>query len=446
MTKNLLYYDCLNEFNQVFYKDFLTHENLGEDGETKFDNLSDAEGNAADGNIIGYQLNKDGEKYILESKLRFVNDEGVDGFRQLKLSEDLPVVVTRKDKVFSGKSGYNHIIAYEFGKFKPEQKYSFKEFIDLLSGSLSHSNTNHYKMLWMIGITSMISRFNFRLATPPGFGKDSVVEVLGNLIGGARTIENPSYAKLEYLSSLKWLCVNEVVDIKGDNWRNAETFLLTAGALKNQITKATRKYGNVKEILDISNLSLSLFYNDINHYGANKYFDTKAKEAVKDRFVPFRFYGGFVEDFNSINDINVSTFVASNLKTYESLLRTFVYYKLNIDNHYHGYIAPDLKGFSQRWVTNLGKLFKVVDVYCESQEEFNKFTSLFVKSIVDYNAMISYPILLASAVKSKGEKVTDLFVKDHLDCLVTFSEKIKLLDGFIRGNVIDKVGGLNKKW
>ena len=70
---------------------------------------------------------------------------------------------------------------------------------------------------------------------------------------------------------------------------------------------------------------------------AEKYFDFVTKRAVLDRFPAFRFNGTMKEDFNSIKEINVSEFVEDNKKSYESLIRSFTFYKNNYMKEMHGW-------------------------------------------------------------------------------------------------------------
>ena len=430
----LLFYDCINLFKDKFYKNLLTTNHLL-DGETLFKSLHDAEGIEIKGlTIPGFPLSKDGVKYILPSKVA----DGEGGYREVNLQEDLPIVVQRKSKVFSSGVGYLHIKKFQSAKFKPEKHLTFRELFDTFSNSLNHSNKEHYKILWFFAMASMISRINFRLSTPPGFGKDSVVDIMGNLIGNASTIENPTVAKLEYLSFSKWLAVNEVVDITKAEWRNIEQYLLSAGAMKPKINKRSRSRGIVGEVLDISKLSLSLFYNDIDQYpDSDKYFDKVTKKAVKDRFVPIRLFGTYKEDFNKINTVNINTFVDNNMKKYEDIIRSFIYYKHNILSEQH-YYKRKVSNLPERHKTSIGKVLNLIDAYCITQEEYTFWENKLYSAIEDYYNMLEYPLLIKQAINKKGEQETNKFLQDTLSKAGTFSDKKKLINEFIVGK-LDKV-------
>jgi hypothetical protein len=184
--------------------------------------------------------------------------------------------------------------------------------------------------------------------------------------------------------------VNEVVGIGKAEWDVIQQFLLATGAHKNEVTKHSRAFQNVKEIIDISSFSLSLFYNDITHYPSAEtaYFDKTTKSAVLDRFPAFRIHGKFTEDFNALSTVNISTFTKQNMDELKRLLYSFTYYQTNFENHLHGYNADNLMVLQGRDRTNIDRLLKVVDFYCESQEEFNDWITIINNSLLDYVTMI----------------------------------------------------------
>jgi hypothetical protein len=430
----LLHYDAVAKFNELFYKDLLTQAHLV-DGMTLFKGLSDANGNTISGTLPGFPLTKDGIKYILPSKVP--NQDGK-GFREINLAEDLPILIQKKAKIFCGVTGYTHIKKCASAKFRPEKKMTFRELVDTMSDSLSHTNPTHDKLYWFLAITSMLDRINFRLSTPAGFGKDSKVDIMNNLMGNAQTVENPTIAKLEYLSFSKWLAVNEVVDIKGEEWRNLEQFLLAVGAMKNRVTKRSRAAAGVEEFLDVKNLSLSLFYNDIDHYKDDeKYFDFAVKEAIRDRFFPIRLYGRYTEKFNDVAKVDILTYVQDNMETYDGMIRTLIHYKHNIQSELHYYkpfCLDKLKG-KERHLLSVTKLLNIIDLYCNTQEEFNQWCKVLMDANLDYYDMLNYPTLIEQYT-TKFDSIKD--IETELNNLNTFTEKNKLLNSYICGKKDDK--------
>jgi len=391
----MLYYECISEFKRQFYKDLLTLEHV-QGGQIKIDKVSLPDGSADDEyNFWGYQLEKDGKKYLLSALDQ--NNEEID------LRKVMPIRAKSLLKVASKGVVYYHIKNPVSMKFKAEKTMTFKEFIGLFT-SLVHSNPEHQKLLWFMALTQMFDRANFRITTPAGFGKDSTIGILGNLIGKCVTIEHPTLAKLEYMTNYKWLGVNEVVDIGKTEWKIIEQFLLTAGDLKPEITKHSRAIASgVGETLDISNFSISLFYNDIDHYiEDDKYFDSVTKVAVKDRFPAFRLYGNYSEPFNQVKDLNLRSFVQEHYADYIELIHNYAYYKQNFMTLLHNYKTEGLISMPERWKINVGRLLKIIDIYCDTQEEFTKWVQVVNSSMNDYKAMLIYPNVVAKLFKQMG--------------------------------------------
>ena len=417
MNKQLLYYDCLTVFKKQFYKDLLTQEHLK--GEFQANKIRYTDGTREEtANFWGWELFRNGEHYIIPNK----DSKG----KTIKIEECFPIKVNCSQKVAIGKEVYTRVTDFSALKFQPLQTMSFKKFIDTFS-TFDHSNPEHQKLNWFIAFTQMMDRANMRVSTPAGFGKDSSVDILGNLIGNAATIENPTLAKLEFMTFYKWLAVNEVVDIGSSEWRNIEQFLLAAGAFKPEITKHSRAMiAGSKDILNISEFSLSLMYNDIDHYpDQSKYFDFVAKDAVKNRFPPMRLWGTLKEDFNSIKGLDIELMVSQSHDIYKELLNNYTFYKQNMIQLLHKYDCSGLvSNVPERWKINMGKLLNIIDLYCETQEEFNHWLTVINHAMADYQNMLTY----AEIVKKYSKRIQAPEVFRAAREKNTYADKIQYIE------------------
>lgn len=402
---NILHYDLISEFKRQFYKDLLTQEHL-QGGQVMLSKLTYPDsGTDETANFWGYVFLKNGRKYLLSS----VDSDG----KEIKLSECLPLLAKDLQKVAHRTDVYFLIRKPVVAKFKALQTMSFREMVDSFS-SLKHSNPEHQKLMWFMALSQMMDRANFRVSSNAGFGKDSTIDIIGNLIGGAATVENPTLAKLEFLTHLKLLAVNEVVDVAKPDWRNIQQFLLATGAHKPEVTKHSRAIVNgVSEVLDISKFSITLMYNDIDHYVDQAvFFDKITKDAVKDRFPAFRLHGVFQEDFNQTKSLNIPAFVTSKLEDYKKLIYAYTYYKEHLLEFYHGYTLNFPYKCPSRWKTNLGRLFKIIDVYSANQAEFDKWVNIVHNVLVDYEEMLVYPELLEATAKTMNGKEYEQFYRN----------------------------------
>ena len=438
----LLHYDAVGLFQEEFYKNLLTSANLI-DGETLFKALSDEDGNTIDGATIpGYPLLKDGVKYILKSKTL---DHKTKEVRQIDLGNDLPLMVTGSKKIFSSGVGYSVIDSFSVAKFKPEKKMTFRELIDFIAFGIPKSNQTHATLFTIMSIMSVMDRVNFRLATPPGFGKDSMVEICGSLFGACTAIEDPTMAKLEYLSHSHWLAINEVVGIAPGDWKKVSQYLLKAGALKTKVPKRSRAVKGVEETLDITKLSLALFYNDISEYiDEDEYFDNVATGPIKDRFLPFRFYGHMTAKFDDVGKYDIRKVVIENMDTYRNLIVTFEYYKKNMLECLNNYEVGDMN-LKQRHTTAMNRILRGVDLYCKDQTEFDMYKQALLDARSDYEDMDGYPLIWGQAMKKiellsytvrDGESESEYdrtkrFIKNSVDKINLFKNKKKFLNKFL---------------
>lgn len=423
MDSKLLYYQTLAEFKRQFYKDLITDEHYV--GEVKFDTLTYVDGSIEEEMaFFGYHFKKNGKKYIVSHNLR---DRIVD------VNEMLPMFVREEEKVAHRTDVYYLINHFDVAKFNPSKSMTFRELVNCLS-CMKHTNKKHQMIIWFIEFAQMYNRCNFRIASPAGFGKDSVVDIMGNLVGGAATIESPTLAKLEERSKvLKHLAINEVVDMTTADWRIVQQYLLTAGAFKPEITKHSRAFGNVGETIDISNFSLSLLYNDIDHYTEpEEYFDYVTKKQVIDRFPAIRVYGTYSEKFNSIHTVDVSGLVQNNMELYKNLIRAYIYYRNNMQQYIHGYTWQQRKQYPERWRTNIGRLADIIDMYSESQEEFTEWMDVLYKCFDDYDAMLDYPDSYKKLIKKLSIK-EQRDANRVLETIHSYTGKLKYIESLVNG-------------
>ncbi len=393
-----LHYDLLAEFERQYFKELLTAEHV-KGTQIKIDKISFPDGGIDEqANFWGYEFNKNGVKYLLSSKTRA--EDGTD--KEIVLSDILPIFARNLQKV-----AYRGVVYYQIKKpvsarIRPVKHYDFRTMLDLLS-SIPHSNPVHQKLSWFIEVAQIIDRANVRISSPPGFGKDSNVAIMGDLLGNCATIENPTIAKLEYMHSYKHLAINEVVGVQKTAWRDIEQYLLSVGAFKSTITKRSRATETTKEEMNVSKLCLSLFYNDIDCYTTEAYFDDIAKGAVCDRFVPMRFHGGFIEAFKSLSSSEIVDTVAHNMDTYKKLIGTLTYYQHNYMTEYHAYDTSRLIKVPQRWGFSLSTILRICDVYSKDQVEFDAWIGVINTCIEDYMEMLRYPMMLKKfAIKYLG--------------------------------------------
>ena len=377
----MLHYELVEEYRRQQYKDLLLSNHVASD-KLHINKVTFPGGLVNDEyDFWGYILEKDGDKYLLSCMT-------VDG-EELSLKDLLPIYPEDLEEVAYRGQAYKVINRPVPARIPPEKKLSFKEFVDNLSYT-KHTNKDHQIFNVLLGLTQRFYRAYFRVCTPPGFGKDSFVSVMDALVGGCGSITNPTVAKLEYMTYLNHLVINEVSSIGKSEWALIQQFLLDVGDFKPSTFKRSR---GDREVIDLTNLSISLFYNDIDQYASlKKFFDTKTDGNVKDRFVPFRFVGGYDEPFENITKLNTKSFIKDNFVFYRDIVSSYYYYKENLEKYVDSsYPSPDLSIYPKRWRNNLSWVIKMLNVYSDDEVEYLRLWGNLKSCIKDYEEMLKYP-------------------------------------------------------
>jgi hypothetical protein len=82
----------------------------------------------------------------------------------------------------------------------------------------------------------------------------------------------------------------------------------------------------------------------------------------------------------------------------------------------------------ERWKVSLGRILKVVDLYCESQKEFDYWLEVIMNAIEDYREMVQYTKAYEKFVKRHPVNSDNyLRVMSRFRVLNTWKEKLSLL-------------------
>lgn len=389
----LVNYACASAFKRKLYGKILMREHV-RGGMVRFPagSIVYPDGNKAEDDLWGYVIEKANVKYFLESKDAHGNL--IDYKKVMPIfGEDL-VPFSYRDVV------YHQITRPVPAVLKPNKKMSFRQFVDKLA-CLPHTNPKHQRLLWFVVLTQMMDRANFRVCSPPAAGKDSVVATVGNIFGNAATITQPTIAKLEFRTTYKLLVINEAVNIPKSTWENIEFFAMEVGDFRPSIEKRSRSMEE-RETLDVADFSLNMFYNDVDTFPRCgepefEFFEDKVPEAVVNRFMPIRLYGHYTHDFNEVQNINVDKFIEDNFDTYRSLVSTFGHFReqlFNLPVRWSMSVPEDVPGtkhrFPERWRINAEKLFRVIQLYCESEEEYRTWEKVLWDAVEDYHTMLTF--------------------------------------------------------
>ena len=172
---------------------------------------------------------------------------------------DLPFkVITSEERDYKS-DVYKIITKIQPISIPAEKRMNFRNLIDIMP-AFNHTHPLHFLLYKIITLAAFVDRVNFRASTDAGFGKDSMVNIIAQLVDSTVNLYGATFAKLEYVLMNKLIVLNELGNLKKDGTMNMQEFLLATGAYFNTYTKRTRKTNSTQEQYDISKLSLIILY------------------------------------------------------------------------------------------------------------------------------------------------------------------------------------------
>jgi len=359
-TKQAFHNLSLQSFNELLYSDVLLKNHIS--SKEQIYNFKET------GTQVGYRLNK-----VNDVKTYFLKSEDLN---------KLPLKITQTEKD-SFRTDVLHIVtSVKTVRIPVSRETSFRNIIDWTC-NFQHSQPKQFLLWKIVGIVSAIDRINYRVMTDAGFGKDSIVDAIIDLINETANIYGATYAKLEYHLLNSFLFFNELANLKKEDLVNFQNFFLATGDFKNKYSKRSRKTNETKEIYSISNISIGIASN------VNEYYYDKGQEsfvsmftrAVNNRFLPLKFEGVLEHDFDI--SFNVENVVKKNATFYKKIISTLNWYRKNgrkLDPVEWKYDKEfDFGVSSSRYKRSFDVLKKYISFYAENKEEFVELVDLLYK-------------------------------------------------------------------
>ena len=365
LTEFLCHYDAINTFNKELYNDIFTEENI----------VSRKKAITIGGiKYYGYYLEKGKELYfLLDAHFKLLPLKVMD-YKEIDYKGDVINFITKPITI----------------KIPSEKRMNFRELVDLLP-AFNHSNKTHFDLFKIASIAAYVDRVNFRTVTDAGFGKDSVINVIAQLVNSTANIYGATFPKLEFSLNNKVLVLNELGNLKKDDKFNMQEFMLAVGAYSNSYTKRSRKTQDTQEQYDISKISLIVFYN-LPHYYITKsqeYFDTMFTDAVINRFIPLVFDGRLTTSFEKI--IDKDQIVEYGRDKYKDIIATLNFYRNNPIKNIKYELDKEHIKFSEklkRYERTFNTISKYISEFAETKEEFDYLTKELYSCYKKYDELV----------------------------------------------------------
>lgn len=362
-------YDVLQAFNEQHYSQLLTKAHIVR-GRTPIN--------------LGTKDDPDVRVYYI---LRHNNIDYALGEAHI---EELPILVNESKKKIHYQNVYDIITSFRSARFKPVRTKSFRELVDSLC-TFKHTNKEDFTLWKIIVFAALIDRVCVRVASEPGFGKDSVAKVCGDLLRDIFIITNPTVAKLEYGLTNKVVMLNEMANLTGEERRQMEHFLLATGDMSNVYEKHSRSTTATSESYDISKLSLLIAYNNKDCYPENsKYFDEVFQKATRERYFPIKLNGRITDDLGRVPEAKQLS--AQYAEDYKEFIRNIMWYKENWVSDYETkqWVLLDKKEIvmSERWLRVFTNLCRFITLYAKTEDEAKALAKRLYNKHIDYTTML----------------------------------------------------------
>lgn len=293
----------------------------------------------------------------------------------------------------------------------PKHSINFRELVDSFA-PFEHSMSDDYIVMKISCLMADIGRTYMCMVTEPNGGKSSLFKLL-HAINNRTPVYQPRSIpgclnKITGDGNIVW---DDIINVPSDPRKAMEDMSMQIadgssvyhnGAMKSHQTKT--KYLTPLQ-------SLTFLYNDVKNYAKpeKKYFDVifENNGAMDDRYLKMFFKGRLLQKFH--RDFDITGTANKNQAYYIAMAKELLYLK---EHKQSG-------GYTKRWNHNSLLSLKSrkrlsydeicwgVDMYCESQEEYDKFIQILDSSIIDYKSM------LADAGLIVGKTAVDEDVKEE---------------------------------
>lgn len=378
-------YEVFKQFYTKIYKECLTQEHLLSNGAEEF---YDEVYMIKDGLLcpVAFEhvhqrtivkLEKGNTKYLLPSIY----------------ADKLPIRVKRTTPYQLKKSDkrvWHFIEAFDEMNIPPVKSQTFREFIDTWN-PVENTHPDHAKLLKLIAIASKWKGLKICVCSRPNSGKTSNFTLMRYLSDDVARITDPTIAKWESLMYLnKVILPDELPTWKQATVREIENPVISVGDGSTEYNKRSKAMNKFMERMDASQLSLIFTYNrpqDMKK-GENFFDDCwNNPGAFKSRYPQLLLDGEVTSKMKHLSPSEAISLLNTYFDEIRVIAKNYSYFTSSLDKEMHHYDRTILSGLSNRHAINLQSLFDAIDVYCQSQQEFDAMCLFVLNSMTQYKLM-----------------------------------------------------------
>jgi hypothetical protein len=337
-------------------------------------------------NIKGWLVILNKEKYLLPET---INNKDI--------RDCLPLKMLRTEDFKHSTNVYKIVTKLQNYGIPAQKTMEFRDWVQNFA-PFQHSVPKQFLLYKLIILGAMIKKYNFRIASNPAFGKDSLPTVLSQLLPLDVAVYFPrTHAKLMNMIERKLLVITELPDATKANLQVLEPVIRIGGDGRPTFTNsAIAVPGMTKEIYDISQLSMGFIYNELADYQpphvkedrSEHYFDMYFTKATLERFLPLHFTGELFR--NQFITLDKQTVFKEAHPLLKSWCMSLCWYMQNPPTQHNykqvPYVVLSGKG---RLQFHFQEIVSVLDAYCNTPEEFHELYCELINAHERYGTMIT---------------------------------------------------------
>lgn len=408
------HYNVWQAFNERIYRQTLTFEHILKNGNEMFVESVVKLDKLVNGD---YQLD---EKYLVNQKCIHLEKDGVKYLLPTQFKQHLPLNIKQSVDCFLKKSDttiYKLILEPKTANIRGEKFYSFKEFIHRFN-PMESTLPKVWTFLKLQAIGSCSKGCKYRLCSIPSLGKNSNDTILRSITNKVVRVSKPTLAKLETLFYYNQKVIpDEMTSLGGDKIKEVEPFILNIADETPEFEKHSMAQTKSMNTVNVANSSCIFTYNKIENLSqGSKFFDDiwQNIDAINDRYPALLLPDGKITDkVPKLSKKQASDLLDEHFEDMRRLVKTGVHYIDNLTDNLHGYDRSRLQLRFSRHYTNMEGVVDAIDVFSDTEVEFNEWIDFINKCVSDYvlmikdrdgevNNMFASPIIV-----NKGKTVTE---------------------------------------
>lgn len=291
---------------------------------------------------------------------------------------------------------------------------SNKEFIDSIA-PFEHSMPDMWTLNKIVAIMAYIGKTSIGICSLSEFGKTSIYLILDSLTKKCPVFQPRSVpGVLVQITGNGNMVFDEVHEVESKVIKCMENFSLQVAGNSPLYINGAMKSKNTKAQYDVAQQSITYLYNVYGNYAnPNKQFWDNIwanKKAMESRFLTLRFEGKLIETFDK--NFNIPMEAQDNKMFYIKVAKHLMHLKsLKFENKYvRRYTQGNHLVLTGRHKAVYDELAWGIDVYSESQAQYDSFITLLNGCIQGYKDMING--YSASTTKVNKEVVEERVLSD----------------------------------